>query len=131
MPRLQLHLPVLDNSPIQLYIVAQQRTWLKIVSDDQEVFNGRVVPGTAYPFSGKNKVELSTGNAAALQIYFNEEEIGNLGEVGQVIDFLFTLEGITTPTPRFSPTPSPTIEFTSTVPLDTSTPTPTVTPFIP
>lgn len=124
-------LPVFDNSPIQLYIVSQQRTWLKIVSDNVEVFNGRVVPGTAYPFSGKNKIELSTGNAAALQIYFNEEEIGNLGEVGQVINFLFTLEGITTPTPKYSPTPSPTVEITATVPIDTSTPTPTVTPFIP
>ena len=92
---------------------------------------GVLFPVPAYPFSGKNKIELSTGNAAALQIYFNEEEIGNLGEVGQVINFLFTLEGITTPTPKFSPTPSPTVEITATVPIDTSTPTPTVTPFIP
>ncbi len=132
-PTLDVQVPEGSN-PLQLYIVANQRAYLKIVADKKEVFNGRVIPGNAYQFSGQEQVELLTGNAAALQVFFNQTDLGTLGSVGEVVSLVFNKQGLTTPTPAFTATatatnkPTPTIVFTGTArPLPTST----VTPYIP
>jgi len=51
---------------------------------------------------------LVTGNGAALEAYFNQEYLGNLGKVGEVVNITFSLQGLSTPTPE--PTPTPTLE---------------------
>lgn len=118
-------------APLQLNIIANQRAYLRIVADGKIVFNDRVSPGNAYTFSAENQIELLTGNAGALQIYFNQNDLGVLGVVGQVSSQIFTIGGIVTPTAQFSPTPTETLQPTVT-PLPSPTVlTPTVTPFIP
>ena len=127
-------IPVLDNSPLQLYLVASQRAWIRVIADDEIVFEGRVVPGNAYPYSAGEKFDLLTGNGAGVKVYFNQKEIGILGEVGEVVSVSFTAAGMIIPTPQVPPTatatpvtPTPTPGPTS----DAVLPTPTVTPFIP
>ncbi len=124
--------------PINLSIIANQRAFLKITSDNQVVFSGRIIPGNAYEFSGTTLIELLTGNAAALDIYFNQEQIGPIGEIGEVKYLIFSSDQtITTPTAQFTFTPTLTTNPTSTLrPTNTSTPMPitpsaTVTPYIP
>jgi cytoskeleton protein RodZ len=124
-------LPVLGDAPLQLYIIANQRGFLRIVADNKEVFNGRVIPGNAYPFSGKDQIELITGNAAALQVFINQEDLGTLGGVGQVVSLIFIPGGITTPTPSASATPTPTVPATATIMPTPTAPTPTITLFVP
>ncbi|PKO13622.1 MAG: hypothetical protein CVU39_18410 [Chloroflexi bacterium HGW-Chloroflexi-10] len=128
----------ISDLPVQVYIIAKQRAFLKITADDEVVFSGRIVPGNAYEFSALERIELLTGNAAALDIYYKQESIGFIGDVGEVKNILFTeLEGAMTPTPRFTLTPTQTQIPTGTpapTAIPTETPplaTPTVTPFIP
>ena len=123
--------PVIDNAPLQIYIVAHQRAWMRIISDGKEVYRGRVVPGNAYPFSGNEQVELLTGNAAALQVYFNQTDLGILGVVGQAMGLNFTKNGMQTPTPIFTATATQTIAPTMTLQPSPTVPTATVTPYIP
>ena len=123
--------PVIDNAPLQIYIVAHQRAWMRIISDGKEVYRGRVVPGNAYPFSGNEQVELLTGNAAALQVYFNQTDLGILGVVGQSLGLNFTKNGMQTPTPIFTATATQTIAPTMTLQPSPTVPTATVTPYIP
>lgn len=118
-------------APLQLNIVANQRAYLRIISDGKTVFNGRVAPGNAYSFSGEKQIELITGNAGAIQVYFNQKEIGILGIVGQVSKQIFTAGGMITPTAQFSPTPTETPQPTATLSPTPTMLTPTVTPFIP
>lgn len=118
-------------APLQLNIVANQRAYLRIISDGKTVFNGRVVPGNAYSFSAKTQMELLTGNASAIQVFFNQQEIGVLGNVGQVASRIFTLTGVATPTAQFTPTPTETLPPTQTPMPSPTVMTPTVTPFIP
>jgi len=106
-----------DTAPIQIYIVALQRAYLQVTVDDRVVFDGRVIPGGAYTFSGQKKVELLTGSAAALEVYFNQKFQGRLGEVGQVMRLTFTESGLATPEPTRTP-------------LATASPTPTLTPTV-
>jgi hypothetical protein len=82
---------------------------------------GRVLPGSAYLFSGNELVVIQTGNAAALQVYFNQQDQGILGQFGEVIERAYSPSGPVQPTAM--PTPLP----TSTSPPE-ATPTPTPTP---
>jgi hypothetical protein len=107
-------LPPESEGAIQVYIVVDQRAWLRVTVDDEVEYDGRVLRGTAYTFSGEEKIELLTGNGAALQVFFNQREIGRLGIYGEVVHTIFTLEGILQPTPTITPTSTPGPEETPT-----------------
>ena len=122
---------VIDSNPLQVYIVARQRAYLNVIVDGDIEFNGRVSAGNAYPFSGQDSIEVTTGNAAALQIFFNQNDLGTIGSFGQVSRLIFTKTGIITPTAQFTDTPTPTTPPTITL-APTSTPeSATVTPLVP
>lgn len=120
-----LFTPALNNNPINIVIVPRQRTWVQITSDSELVFEGRLLPGNAYDFSGQEAVEILTGNAGALQIYFNDQDIGSPGLIGQVVNLIFTETGLVRPTPTNTPTIT---ETPLTTPSPTMTPSPTPTP---
>ena len=75
-------------------------------SDGFEEFNGRVIPGDVYTYSGEDSIELVSGNGAALEVYFNQEYLGNLGSVGEVINLSFSRQGLSTSTPEPTSTPA-------------------------
>ena len=99
-----------NAAPLQLYIIANDRAYLRVSVDGQEVFNGRVTPANAYTYSGNNQITLLTGNAAALEVYFNQEYLGQLGAVGEVVNLRFAPSGLSTATPQTTPTPTATPE---------------------
>lgn len=123
---LQATLSAVEAGPIQVVVVAYQRAYMRITVDGEEEFSGRVVPGNVYSYTGSTRIELLTGNAAALQVYYNQQDQGILGPMGQVLEMGFTRQEMMTPTPRFSPTPTFTERPTLTA-LPTSTPMPTAT----
>jgi cytoskeleton protein RodZ len=98
-----------NNAPLQLVIIAHDRAYLRITVDGKEAFAGRVIPDNVYTYSGNNIIHLLTGNAEALEVYFNQNYIGSLGDVGQVVNIDFTLNGLITPTPKATFTPTPTL----------------------
>ena len=120
-----------NNDSINIIIIPRQRTWVQITSDSEIAFVGRLITGNVYDFSGNNFVEVLTGNAGALQIYFNDQDIGSPGLIGQVVSLVFTETGLVQPTPTNTPTitetprptPSPTV-----TPTATQTRMPTLTP---
>lgn len=114
-----LFTPASNNSPINVVIIPRQRVWVQITSDSETVFTGRLLPGNAYDYSADENLEISTGNAGALQIYFNDQDIGSPGLIGQVVNLIFTENGLVLPTPTITPTITETPE---------NTPSPTVTP---
>lgn len=125
------------TKPIQVVVVAYQRAFLKIISDGKEVFVGRTIPGNVYTFSGSTRITLTTGNAAAIQVYYNQQDQGILGGSNQVVNMDFTGSEMATATPQFTAFPTATMLPTYTqqptsTPTITPTPaTPTVTPYRP
>jgi hypothetical protein len=71
---------------------------MRVTVDGQVAFEGRVLPGSAYPFSGEDRIEVVTGNGSGLQVYYNQQDLGPLGFAGEVVDRIFTSEGVQTPT---------------------------------
>lgn len=124
-------LPTLSSAPISVYIVASQRAWMRVTVDTSVVFDGRVSPGNAYPFTGRERIDLLTGNGAALSVVYNENNLGTLGTMGEVVSISFTREGTTVPTPVFTVTPTQTPQPTATLQPTLPQITPSITPFIP
>lgn len=113
-----------QSSRIMVQMVANQRAYLRVIADDETVFEGRVLPGTIYEFFGDREIAVLTGNASAFDITLmqNDEttQLGRMGLVGEILDIKFRPDTIITPTPL--PTQTPTITNT---PQTTATPTAT------
>ena len=119
--------PVVSDNPINIVIIPNQQAWVQITSDNALVYEGRLLPGNAYNYSGDEIVEILTGNAGALQIYFNDQAIGAAGFIGQVEKLTFTETGLVRPTPTNPPTSTPTRQNTPS-PTDSIMIEPTTTP---
>jgi cytoskeleton protein RodZ len=116
-------LPLESPGKVQVYVTVLQRSWMRVTVDSKVEFEGRVIPGSAYPFVGESQIEILTGNGAGLSIIFNQQDLGPLGVFGQVVNRIFTIQGIITPTPTITLTPTATLPATRT-PLPTATPQP-------
>jgi transcriptional regulator with XRE-family HTH domain len=62
---------------VQINIIAVERTYLRVIADGKSVFDGRVTPGTAYPFEAGTQIEILAGNGAALRLTFNLRDMGH------------------------------------------------------
>lgn len=101
-------------SGVQVYVTVLQRSWMRAIVDGKIQFEGRVIPGSAYPFVGETSVEILTSNGAGLQVFYNQQDLGVLGQLGEIVRRLFTLEGIVSPTPTVTRTPTATLRVTPT-----------------
>jgi len=113
---------VANTSPVNLMILPRHNTWVQVYVDFELVFEGRMLSGNAYDYSANAVIEINTGNAGSLQVYFNDQDIGTIGLIGEVADLVFTENGLVQPTATVTPTPTLTPEMT---PSPTATQTPT------
>jgi hypothetical protein len=112
---------------VQVNLIAVERTYMRVIVDGEELFNGRVVPGTAYPFQAQTQVEVLVGSGAAIRTVYNGRDLGLMGTFGQVVNNIYLPEEVITPTALPSPTVTSTLAPTSTD-APTSTLEPTSTP---
>jgi cytoskeleton protein RodZ len=133
-PTLTFAAPAASGSPVSVFFVANQSAYMQVIVDGKVTFNGRLTPGNPYLFEGKKQIELICGNAAAIQVIFNQTDLGNLGPQGSVIHLIFDINSFGTPTFTPSVTPSATLKPSKTPkPSNTYPPTktklPTSTPY--
>ncbi|HUG34980.1 MAG TPA: RodZ domain-containing protein [Anaerolineales bacterium] len=115
------------NVSVQVNLIAVERTYMRVIVDGEEVFNGRVVTGNAYLFEAETQIEVLVGSGAAIRVVYNGRDLGLMGDFGQVVNNIYLEEEVVTPTPLPSLTPTITHTPTATVPA-TSTPVPSNTP---
>jgi cytoskeletal protein RodZ len=115
-------IPNVPASQVSIRLNIEKRVWLLVIVDGEEQFRGRLTPGDSLDFVANEIIEVSTGNAAGVRVFYNGQDQGLLGELGQVVTRLWTLDGPLTPTPTQTGTPTQT-------PTQTNTPTATLTPF--
>jgi len=90
---------------VNVLVRAEQRLWLRAVVDGVETFVGQLAPGQTREFVGNTTVELWTGNARGTRVVFNGQDQGTLGDLGEVVIQVWTVDGAATPTPTPTPTP--------------------------
>jgi cytoskeleton protein RodZ len=128
-----LTLPATGPGPVQVVVVAQDQAWVRVTVDGKVKFEGRVTAGTAYSFDGITQIEVLTGNGRAISILYNQNDLGPMGNIGEVVDRIYTTTVILNPTATFTPTPTitptPTATIKPTITLRPSnTPRPSTTP---
>jgi tetratricopeptide (TPR) repeat protein len=69
-----------------LELVAEDKTWVFISIDDQESKEMILNQGDHIKWSAKNGFSIRIGNAGGIKLIFDGQEIGPLGEKGQVIN---------------------------------------------
>jgi len=110
------------NVNVVVAVFAVERTFVRILVDGEMAFEGRIAPGETQTYEAESQVEVLTGNAAALRISYNGRDLGLMGDMGQVINQVYTIAGVVTPTATMPPTPTQTLP-----PTITPTPSPTIT----
>ncbi len=130
-PTITVVIPTLSGDVnVQVNLVAAERTYMRVIVDGEVVFEGRVVPGSAYPFEAQDRVEVLVGNGAAIRIVYNGQDLGLLGSFGQVVNNIYRADEVVTPTGL--PTMTPTITQTPTrTPVPSATSRFTTTPVTP
>jgi hypothetical protein len=90
--------PAASYSGVNVTVRAELRSWVSVKVDGTEVFAGLMPPGEARDFVAQNVIEVLTGNGQGTRIIFNGVDQGSMGELGEVVTRLWTLQGMLFPT---------------------------------
>ncbi|MFN8383696.1 MAG: DUF4115 domain-containing protein [Anaerolineales bacterium] len=114
---------------VTVSVFSLERTFVKISVDGEVAFEGRMAPRETKVFNAENQVVVLTGNASALRITYNGQDLGLMGGINEVVSRVYLITGVVTPTATIPPTPTNTPLVTPTSsPTSTPTATPTGTP---
>jgi len=88
---------------------ARQSVWVKVTADDKEVYQGRMTAGEVNAYTAEESIDLEAGNAAALEIVFNQMQLEPFSQVGQLLRLRFDVNGMQnlSATPVYQPSPTP------------------------
>lgn len=68
-----------------LKIIGSGHSWVRVIMDDEKVFEGFINDGETMTFSGKEKMVMKLGNAVAVTVEKDGEILGPFGKSGAVI----------------------------------------------
>lgn len=121
------------SQPIVVNVTLKSQSWLRVIADEQMLFEGVLDEGNQRTWTAQQKLSLRAGNAGALVVAFNENSPKSLGNLGEVQEITFTPEtkpqvdsnspNANSPTTNFPTTNSPTLNQSP-----PSSPTPSQTP---
>lgn len=109
------------NANVVVNLFALERVFVRVSVDGEIAFEGRMSPRETMIFEAENQVVVLTGDGSALRVTYNGADLGLMGGTGEVINRVYLISGVVTPTATIPPTPTNT-------PLTTPTLTPSVTP---
>lgn len=106
-PTAALTFAPVSSAPIDVRLLIERRSWVRVVADGVELYQARPDAGEILEFQGQQVVEVITGNGVGVRAFYNGQDQGPLGDLNQVVIRLWTTEGAITPTPTQTPTPGP------------------------
>lgn len=81
-----------EKSQLEVRVeVGPSSSWLRVVADDKQVFEGVVVAGGSKTFVAGKKLYLRTGNAGVTKVFVNGQEQESLGPEGTVAEQEYSL----------------------------------------
>lgn len=72
--------------------VTEANCWVSVDVDGQAAFAGTITSGDVKTFSGKEKIKVRLGDAGAVEVKYNGEDLGKLGSRGEVKEREFTAQ---------------------------------------
>ncbi len=80
-----------EEIPSEVEIIITERAWLRISVDGENVFEGTLEAGEEQIYEPENSFEIRTGNAGGVELTVAGEEMGTIGETGEVVEEEFEL----------------------------------------
>ena len=80
--------PVSQGITVKLEIV-KGKCWVKVSTDDHIVFTGTLEGPLVKEFSAENEIRMVFGNAGVIKLYRDGQDVGKIGEMGEVITKIF------------------------------------------
>jgi cytoskeletal protein RodZ len=121
--------PVIYNG-VTVELVLQEASWVQILVDDVEAFEGVLQPGEQRSWSGQQRVAIRAGNAGGVEVIVNGISRGFMGDQGQVVDQIWEKvndSSVLTPQPdqtensdSLLPTETPAAAGASPLPLESA-----------
>lgn len=71
---------------VAVELKVHERSWVQILVDDVKTFEGILEAGDRPNWVGENKVAIRAGNGGGVEVFINGQNMGFMGEQGQVID---------------------------------------------
>ncbi|NUN66384.1 DUF4115 domain-containing protein [Pseudanabaena biceps] len=80
----------IGNKPVNVGIVMQGQSWLRIEVDGRTEFEGVLEEGKKLAWSGDRQISIRAGNASSVALSYNNQPIKVLGKEGEVTERLFS-----------------------------------------
>lgn len=79
--------PVTDSQPgVEVVVTVKvEECWLGVTIDGRPIFNGTLAAGETKTFRGRKKVNITFGNAGAVQVTQNGRDVGVIGAKSNVV----------------------------------------------
>ncbi len=88
---------VVFPGPLEVVVVANDRTWVRAIADGVIVYDGFVSPGERQAWGARHQVVIRVGNASALDVTVNGLSLGRFGTSTDVAERTFTAGTPTSP----------------------------------
>lgn len=83
---------------VTLEIFTREKSWVSAKVDGKTVFHGMLARGRSQSWHAKEKIELSLGDAGAVELQVNDQRITNLGRRGKPLkNILINKDGLKSP----------------------------------
>jgi cytoskeletal protein RodZ len=85
--------PAEKHDDVEVVAKFDDRCWTQVIADGQTLYEGTMEKGKTMSWKGKEKVSITAGNAGAVALSVNGQDMGKVGETGQVVEKVFTPAG--------------------------------------
>ncbi|BBC23827.1 helix-turn-helix domain-containing protein [Pseudanabaena sp. ABRG5-3] len=79
----------IGNKPVNIGLLMKGQSWLRITVDGKTEFEGVLDEGKKLTWSGDRQISIRAGNASAVGLSYNNQQIRVLGKEGEVAERLF------------------------------------------
>jgi cytoskeleton protein RodZ len=102
---------------IDMQMRITQRAWVRVIVDGKVVQEGTLEPDTVKDYQADQSISIRTGNGGGVSLTLNDEDLGPMGEVGNVVERTWVVDqgevteqapSTPTSTPLLRPTQTPT-----------------------
>ncbi|HEX4835349.1 MAG TPA: RodZ domain-containing protein [bacterium] len=81
---------VVFPGPLDVVVVANDRTWVRAIADGVTVYDGFVSPGERQAWGAQHQVVIRVGNAGAIDLTVNGHALGRFGNSSGIVERTFT-----------------------------------------
>lgn len=88
-------LPPGISRPVVLSARFSDRCWTSVIADGKTLYEGIPQNGETLTWDAERQIVVNFGNAGAVELTFNGQPVGKIGERGDVVVKTFTAQGLT------------------------------------